>query len=161
MNFYNEIHHPTFTDFLLLRPSAVNHLPHSVECGSRWRTYGSSSGWSSDITDSALGEHFERKHFYLDIPVHDTCRLGDGLTTEECQAFTKAFSQTLISSEKSSLQSHCFDRTTVYRVTDFTLARYPPPAFPFQSVKTQPTTVFILLETHAVAAHTLRSTMQY
>lgn len=125
MNFYNEIHHPTFTDFLLLRPSAVNHLPHSVECGSRWRTYGSSSGWSSDITDSALGEHFERKHFYLDIPVHDTCRLGDGLTTEECQAFTKAFSQTLISSEKSSLQSHCFDRTTVYRVTDFTSCKVP------------------------------------
>ncbi|HDS1815285.1 YcaO-like family protein [Pseudomonas sp. GD03651] len=125
MNFYNEIHYPTFADFLLIRPSAVTHFPHSVECGSRWRTYGSSSGWSSDITDSALGEHFERKHFYLDIPVHDRNRLGDGLTAKECQAFIKAFSQTLISNEKSSLQSHCFDRTTVYRVTDFTSCKVP------------------------------------
>lgn len=125
MNTYNEIHHPTFADFLLIRPNAVRHLPHTVECGSHWRTYGSSSGWSSDIISSATGEHFERKHFYLDIPVHDTNRLADGLAPDECEAFTKAFSQTSLPGENSLLESHHFDRTTVYRVIDFTPCKVP------------------------------------
>ncbi|WP_060515808.1 YcaO-like family protein [Pseudomonas sp. NBRC 111132] len=125
MNIFNEIHYPEFSDFFLLRPSAVTHLPNSVECGTRWRTYGSSSGWSSDITDSALGEHFERKHFYLDIPVHDTNKLDIGLTTKEHKEFIQAFSQTLIPNKSSSLQSHHFDRTTAYRITDFTSCKIP------------------------------------
>jgi len=87
MNTYNEIHNPTFADFKLLRPSATLHFPHSIECGSRWQTFGSSSGWTTDIASSALGEHFERKHFYLDVPVHDTGTLDDGLTSQEYEDY--------------------------------------------------------------------------
>lgn len=125
MNIYNEIHQPTLPDFELIRPNAVTHLPHSVECGSRWRTYGSSSGWSTDVARCAIGEHFERKHFYLDIPVHDTNRLDDGLTPREFEEYAKAFSQTSISNTSTSLQSHLFDRTNVYRVTNFTRCKIP------------------------------------
>ncbi|MCO7516906.1 YcaO-like family protein [Pseudomonas guariconensis] len=125
MNIYNEIHTPAATDFELHRPGAVSHLPHSVECGSRWGTYGSSSGWSSEVINCAIGEQFERKHFYLDVPVHDTSKLDNGLTPEECDEFSKAFSQTSTNGHKTPLHSHLFDRTNVFRITDFTPCRIP------------------------------------
>ncbi|MFJ4066758.1 YcaO-like family protein [Pseudomonas sp. NPDC089996] len=125
MNIFNEVHHPSSPDFELLRPSAVTHLPHSVECGSRWQTYGSSSGWSAKVTDCARGEHFERKHFYLDIPVNDAEKLADGLSNQELNEFTEAFLQTSTCDSHTELQSHVFDRTTVYRVIDFTPCKVP------------------------------------
>ena len=125
MNTYNEIHNPTFADFKLLRPSATLHFPHSIECGSRWQTFGSSSGWTTDIASSALGEHFERKHFYLDVPVHDTGTLDDGLTSQEYDDFIKAFSQTKNHRTRADLASHVFDRTNVYRIVDFTRCKVP------------------------------------
>ncbi|MFJ4157628.1 YcaO-like family protein [Pseudomonas sp. NPDC089752] len=112
-------------DFLLLRPHAVNHMPHSVECGSRWRTYGSSSGWSADVMQPALGEHFERKHFYLDVPVHDNNKLDNSLTPKEYEEFAKAFSQTSATDIGIPLHLHSFDRTNAYRVTDFTQCNIP------------------------------------
>ncbi|WP_336335972.1 YcaO-like family protein [Pseudomonas putida] len=125
MNTYNEIHTLEFADFELHRPSAVSHFPHSVECGSRWQTYGSSSGWSSSVTSSAIGEQFERKHFYLDVPVHDRNKLGKGLTPDELEAFANAFSQTTMTDRKKPLNSHNFDRTNVYRITDLTKCAIP------------------------------------
>lgn len=125
MNIFSEIHHPSSVDFELLRPSAVRHLPHSVECGSRWHTYGSSSGWSADVTTRARGEHFERKHFYLDIPVNDTKKLADGLSAQEIVDFTDAFAQTSVYGTDIKLDSHFFDRTNVHRVIDFTSCKVP------------------------------------
>ncbi|WP_296234581.1 YcaO-like family protein [Pseudomonas sp. UBA4617] len=125
MNIYNEIHTLAFADFELHRPSAVSHFPHSVECGSRWHTYGSSSGWSASVTISAMGEQFERKHFYLDVPVHDRNKLGEGLTPDELEAFANAFLQTAMTGQKNDLHSHTFDRTHVYRITDLTRCAVP------------------------------------
>lgn len=125
MNFYNEIHTPSRGDFELLRPSAVTHIPHTVECGSRWRTYGSSSDWSSDVIKTAIGEHFERKHFYLDVPVHDTNTLDAGLTAEEHKAFIEALSQTAMNGGGNLLKHHRFDRTNVYRISDFSRCLIP------------------------------------
>ncbi|WP_409488636.1 YcaO-like family protein [Pseudomonas promysalinigenes] len=125
MNTFNEIHHPSSVDFELLRPSAVTDLPHSVECGSRWQTYGSSSGWSSEVIARARGEYFERKHFYLDIPVNDTNKLANGLSTEEVHEFTDAFTQTSVYGSDTRFHLHLFDRTAVYRITDFTTCKVP------------------------------------
>ena len=125
MNIYNEVHTLTFADFELHRPSAVTHFPHSVECGSRWHTYGSSSGWSSSVATSAMGEHFERKHFYLDVPIHDRNKLGEGLTPDEFGAFANAFSQTTMTDRKNCLHSHTFDRTHVYRISNLTRCAIP------------------------------------
>jgi len=125
MNIFNEIHHASSVDFELLRPSAIRHLPHSVECGSRWQTYGSSSGWSADVTACARGEHFERKHFYLDVPVNDSNKLSDGLSAFELNEFTEAFMQTSTHDSGTHIHSHIFDRTTVHRVSDFTTCNVP------------------------------------
>lgn len=125
MNIYNEIHSLARADFELHRPSAVTHFPHSVECGSRWHTYGSSSGWSASVATSAVGEHFERKHFYLDVPIHDRNKLGAGLTPDEIGALANAFSQTAMPDRKNCLHSHTFDRTHVYRVRDLTKCAIP------------------------------------
>lgn len=125
MNFYNEIHSPTTSDFERLRPSAVRHLPHSVECGSRWQTYGSSSGWSSAVYACAVGEQFERKHFYLDIPTHDKNLLEVGLSNRENREFVEAFSQTTNDSLHLDISSHHFSRTRVFRVSDLTQCLIP------------------------------------
>lgn len=125
MNTYNEIHNPAKIDFEFFRPNAVRHFPHSVECGSRWKTYGSSSGWSSDVIACATGEHFERKHFYLDIPVHDTNTLKTGLTEKEYWEFAKALAQTSVDGAYDLLHSHAIDRTDAYRISDLSKCRIP------------------------------------
>ena len=125
MNTYNEVHTLEFADFEFHRPSAVSHFPHSVECGSRWQTYGSSSGWSSSVVTSAMGEQFERKHFYLDVPVHDRNKLSEGLTPDELEVLANAFLQTTMTDRKNCLHSHTFDRTNVYRITNLTRCAIP------------------------------------
>lgn len=125
MNTYNEIHTPAFSDFEFLRPSAVSYLPHSMECGSRWETYGSSSGWTSDLTRSAGGEYFERKHFYLDVPVHATGTLSSTLNPEETTAFVNALVQTSSHLPSEEIYSHAFDLTNAYRISDFIPCKIP------------------------------------
>ncbi|MGJ7549063.1 YcaO-like family protein [Pseudomonas alloputida] len=125
MNNYSEIHSPGIADFELLRPSAVTYMPHSAEFGSRWSTYGSSSGWTSEVAATALGEHLERKHFYLDIPIHDTGPMGKTLTPEECKAFSKAFAQTSSQISIDTIENHAFDLTRAFRITDLTPCKIP------------------------------------
>ncbi|MFJ4348867.1 YcaO-like family protein [Pseudomonas sp. NPDC089401] len=125
MNNYNEVHNPGIADFVHLRPNAVTPMPHSVESGSRWRTYGSSSGWTSDVYAAALGEHFERKHFYLDVPIDDTAPLQKTLSPEECHSFVKAFSQTSIKTSVPAIAGHAFDLTRAFRIDNLTPCSVP------------------------------------
>lgn len=125
MNHYNEIHFQLLPDFEFHRPAAVKHLPHSVECGSRWRTNGSSAGWNSEVVKAATGEHLERKHFYLDIAVSDKNPISQGLYPNESAALTSALAQTARNSSKTEISSHLFDRTEVYRIVDLSRCSIP------------------------------------
>ncbi|HEK1684573.1 TPA: YcaO-like family protein [Pseudomonas putida] len=125
MNHFRDVHSPSFADFELLRPNAATHFPHSVECGSRWGTYGSSSSWSNTVISSAIGEQFERKHFYLDVPVHESGSLASVLTREECKSFIDAFTQTTSKNFYINLESHHFDLTRAYRLKDLTACKVP------------------------------------
>ncbi|WP_449431831.1 YcaO-like family protein [Pseudomonas putida] len=112
-------------DFKCDQPNAVAYLPHSMETGSRWETFGSSSGWKSNIIDSAHGEYLERKHFYFDIPVNDYNTLGTALMPKEVAEFTRAFRQTTSLKHPTTIESHHLDLTTAYRLTDFTKCKIP------------------------------------
>ncbi|MBV4491080.1 YcaO-like family protein [Pseudomonas oryzicola] len=125
MNTLNEVHTPNHADFVFHRPNAVAHFPHSIECATRWQTYGSSSGWSTVLANSALGEHFERKHFYLDIPTHKLSTLDLELTPEECDAFYTAFTQTSSTYTHDDLKTLQLSFTNAYRLTNFTACRIP------------------------------------
>ncbi|AQW69205.1 YcaO-like family protein [Pseudomonas parafulva] len=125
MNNYNEIHFQLLPDFEFHRPAAVKHLPHSVECGSRWRTNGSSAGWNSEVVKAANGKHLERKHFYLDIEVSDKNPISQGLYPNETAALTSALAQTAKENSKTEISSHRFDRTEVYRIVDLSRCSIP------------------------------------
>lgn len=125
MNHFNEIYSQSVPDFEFHRPAAVKHLPHAVECGSRWRTNGSSAGWNNEVIKTATGEHLERKHFYLDIKVSDKNRISQGLYPDETAALTLALAQTANDNSKTEIHSHLFDRTQVYRIVDLTRCSIP------------------------------------
>lgn len=125
MNHYNEISSQSLPDFEFHRPAAVKHLPHSVECGSRWRTNGSSAGWNNEVVKAATGEHLERKHFYLDIEVSDKNPISQGLYPNETTALAVALAQTAKDNSKTEILSHLFDRTEVYRIVDLSRCSIP------------------------------------
>lgn len=125
MNNYNEIHFPVRPDFQCSQPNAVKHFPHSVESGSRWSTYGSSSGWTSEIIKAAHGEYRERTHFYLDIAVAEKATLNSNLSLEEVSEFTKALAQTSINAPCNSIEEHSFDLTHAFRISDFSPCKIP------------------------------------
>ena len=108
-----------------MQPNAVRYLPHSIETGSRWQTYGSSSGWGTSIIDSALGEYAERKHFYLDVSSHRIGRLGSTLSRGEIAEFVNAFSQTSHGCSIASIEEHLFALAGAFRVKDFSPCDIP------------------------------------
>lgn len=127
MNFYNEIHSSSHPDFELYRPSAVAHFPHSVECGSRWQTYGSSSDWTVRVVQSAHGEQLERKHFFLDIASNGRGRLSSALNAEEADALANALLQTSKRADTNIdiLKAHEFELTRAFRVVNLTECAIP------------------------------------
>lgn len=125
MNMYNEFHHPIQPDFNYMQPSAVRYLPHSIETGSRWQTYGSSSGWETSIMDSALGEYAERKHFYLDVSSQKIGRLDSTLSQAETAEFVNAFSQTSQGWSVESIEEHLFSLVGAYRIKDLSPCDIP------------------------------------
>lgn len=125
MNVYNEFHHPIQPDFNYMQPNAVRYLPHSIESGSRWQTYGSSSGWGTSIMDSALGEYAERKHFYLDVSSHKIGRLDSTLSQAEIAEFVNAFSQTSQGCSIESIEEHLFSLVGAFRIKDFSPCDIP------------------------------------
>lgn len=154
MNSYREIHHPTQPDFQFIQPSAVNHLPHSFEEGSRWDTYGSSSGWTSDISKPAHGEYLERKHFYLDIPVHETNDLCSHLTEQEVNEFIKAFMQTS-TPPTPQIKNYKLNLTNAIRISDFTACKIPTACISLSPLEnTLDDHIYPLRDTCGCSAHT-------
>ena len=125
MNHFNSTFIPLEPDFQHTQPAALLHRPSSLEYGSRWNTFGSSSDWGSDLAGPALGEFLERRHFYLDVTPDATKPLGDVLRPAEVQQFMRAFAQTSITYNEHSFLEHHFSMSTVIRLEDFTTCHIP------------------------------------
>lgn len=155
MNNYNELHTPLEADFQFLLPSAIKSLPHSIEYGSRWDTYGSSSGWSYDTTQPAFGEYLERKHFYLDVPTHAREPLDETLTAEELAEFQYAFAQTGREAASPWKNNLPLELTRVIRIKDYSACKIPTACIKLSAcTSAHDNEIYPLRDTCGCSAHT-------
>lgn len=126
MKIHGEAPHTTYPDYLFCQPSALRTFPASVEIGNKWLVHGSGIGWDINTFSSALGEFFERRHFYLDIPEDHTDLLESSLTEIETNDFVKAFLQTSNrAASEGEIKSNQFQLTNAWRTKDWSPCRIP------------------------------------
>ncbi|SDG62233.1 YcaO-like family protein [Pseudomonas abietaniphila] len=112
--------------YLFHQPPCAKPFPHVVEVGDAWGKIGSGIGneCSSELT--ALGEYFERRHFYMEVSSDNRGRLADALGATESLAFKDAFLQTAQGmASPSELDEHIFALTTANRISDFSSCQIP------------------------------------
>jgi hypothetical protein len=126
MNILSHCANPALPGEIWLQPPCVFDFPFSVEVGDQWRTIGSGVGSSSTSIKTALGEYFERRHFYLEILHDSSSNLERCLTPIEVEKFIKAFSQTASpNTDLNDLASRQFNMNSVIRTSDFSECAIP------------------------------------
>ncbi|MFS0828159.1 YcaO-like family protein [Pseudomonas phoenicis] len=142
-------------DFSFLQSSALCTYPHSVESGSRWDTYGSSSGWGSNLWFSALGEYVERKHFYLEVLPDFCARLGEVLRAAEVVDLVNAFVQTSTHATRFRIMDAMFSMTAVCRMEDYSACHIPTALLSLTpTVQTMGDEFYPVRDTCGCSAHT-------
>jgi len=110
----------------LFQPALIRRQPSIVEIGDPWGRYGSGIGLGSMAAFSGMGEFYERRHFFTEVPSHRLGLLQETLSKKECSTFLKAFEQTLTPSvDSDSLNTHLFRKTRVKRLKDFSECEIP------------------------------------
>jgi hypothetical protein len=98
----------------------VSPFPHVAEIGDVWGKLGSGIGDESSAALSALGEYFERRHFYMEISPQIRSTLDECLSPRESALFQKAFAQTAkTKADVTHVDTHLFGMTKVARISDF------------------------------------------
>lgn len=126
MKLINAVQKPDLPGALLFQPAVMLTLPNSVEVSDSLSVNGSGIGGGSDSIKSALGEYFERRHFYREIISKKRGCLGESLTEHEVCIFAIAFAQTaskIISIEE--IEKYKFVLSEVIRASDFTTCYIP------------------------------------
>lgn len=110
----------------LLQPALLRHQPNVVEIGDYWGRYGSGIGLGNSAGLAGLGEYYERRHFFSEVSSHRTALLHETLEPREMLDFSAAFQQTMVTSEEpEALAKHCFNKTAVKRLSDFSDCEIP------------------------------------
>lgn len=126
MILYNPNYYSTLPGALICQPACLLSFPPSVEVEDPWFNGGSGIGSGSSSLKSALGEYFERRHFYMEVMSDTVGAIHHSLTKKEAEKFVFAFSQTNNSKLTSTqLFYHDFNLTKVYRITDFSFCHIP------------------------------------
>lgn len=94
MKFFNAMHKPDLPGTLLFQPAGFLTLPHSVEVSDSLSVNGSGVGGGSNSIKTALGEYFERRHFYREVVSIKRECLDASLAKHEVRSFARAFVQT-------------------------------------------------------------------
>lgn len=110
---------------LYFQPSCINSLPQNVEITNPWCKGGAGIGDEISAPHSALGEFFERRHFYLEIFPEKRATLADVLMPSEVETFIFAFDQTKQATYDKPLSHHCFGLTQATRISDLTRCYIP------------------------------------
>lgn len=117
---------PTFPSRLHWQPACTQGFPFVTEISDAWSVVGSGIGSGSNSLKTAMGEYFERKHFYTDIMVDIKNTLDYSLNPNEVDYFTVAFAQTsLLQHSSDTLQSHTYNLTKTLRVSSLTECYIP------------------------------------
>lgn len=126
MNLFNLMGQPNLPGILVFQPSGLLDFPSSVEVTDRWANVGSGVGSGSNSIKTALGEYYERRHFYKEVISNGKGVLSDFLASDEVDSFTKVFLQT--SSKKTFSEeviTHNFMVAPAIRVSDFSVCHIP------------------------------------
>lgn len=126
MNLFNLMGKPGLPNIVAFQPAGLLGFPNSVEVTDRWSNTGSGVGGGANSIRTALGEYFERRHFYKEIVSKDCALLSEFLREDEVDCFVKVFLQT--SSRKISsrgVKNHRFEMSKVVRVSDFSTCYIP------------------------------------
>lgn len=126
MRLINSMQKPDLPGTLLFQPAAMLTLPNSVEVSDALSVNGGGVGGGSNSIRTALGEYFERRHFYREVISRRRGRLDGSLQRREVRGFAEAFVQTASNSVSvKELMSHTFALTEVVRSSDFTKCLIP------------------------------------
>ncbi|MBN2990886.1 YcaO-like family protein [Pseudomonas cedrina subsp. fulgida] len=120
------MHKPDLPGTLLFQPACILTLPNSVEVSDSLAVNGSGVGGGSNSIKTALGEYFERRHFYREVISVRRGRLSESLIEREVFSFAKAFGQT--ASKKIStaeIERYEFAMSEVVRASDFSKCLIP------------------------------------
>jgi ribosomal protein S12 methylthiotransferase accessory factor YcaO len=126
MKIINSMQKPDLPGTLLLQPAGLLALPNAAEVSDVLSVNGSGVGGGSNSIKTALGEYFERRHFYREILSKKKGVLGEFLTDTEVASFTGAFRQTASSRISiEALEAHRFTLSQVVRTLDFSTCFIP------------------------------------
>ena len=126
MILYNSSYYSTLPGALICQPACLQSLPSSVEVEDPWLNGGSGIGNGSSSIKTALGEYFERRHFYMEVKPDVVGGINHSLTNLESGKFIYAFSQTNESNLTSvQLARHSYNLTEVLRVSNFSYCHIP------------------------------------
>ncbi|MDD2102400.1 YcaO-like family protein [Pseudomonas putida] len=122
----NSSHYSILPGTLICQPSCVLSFPSSVEVEDSWLNGGSGVGDGSSSIKAAIGEYFERRHFYMEVMPNVVGNINHSLTSVEAEKFVFAFSQTNDNDLTSAqLFSHSYNLTKVSRTSDFSICHIP------------------------------------
>jgi len=123
---YNSSYYSSLPGALICQPACLLSLPFSVEVEDPWLNGGSGIGSGSSSIKTALGEYFERRHFYMEVKSDVVGDINHSLTRLEAGKFIYAFSQTNEGDLTSAqLAKHSYNLTEVLRVSDFSCCHIP------------------------------------
>lgn len=126
MNIFNKSEISTLPTTIVYQPACLTSLPMSAETSDIWSNGGSGIGTGSDAVRSAIGEYFERRHFYMEVVPDAIGTLDVSLTATEQESFMKAFHQTRDESNSpKNINDHHFNLSEVYRACDWTSCMAP------------------------------------
>lgn len=126
MKLINAMNKPDLPGTVLFQPACILTLPHSVEVSDAFSVNGSGIGGGSNSIKTALGEYFERRHFYREVVSIKRGCLGETLADHEICSFSKALVQT--ASKKTScaeVEGYEFFLSEVVRASDFSKCFIP------------------------------------
>ncbi|MGJ7518477.1 YcaO-like family protein [Pseudomonas baetica] len=126
MNIINQSTSPFLPNDMWIQPPSILDFPFIVEVGDQRLTVGSGIGNGSGSARTALGEYFERNHFYFDILPECSSNLQESLSPTEVEKFVKAFSQTASTeTDLRNLTHRQLNMSSVVRISDFSACTIP------------------------------------
>ncbi|WP_285431044.1 YcaO-like family protein [Pseudomonas sp. fls2-241-R2A-110] len=125
MNFYNTKNTSALPSKCVLQPAGVSHFPPSVEITDQWNNGGSGIS-NANASHAALGEYFERRHFYMEVFPERSGVLETALSPTEVEKFVRAFRQTADRAIiDKDIRQHTFSLSKAYRCEDFSACYIP------------------------------------
>lgn len=137
MNIYSR-EHQVISARLTYQPANLSNFPSSVEISDAWNQGGSGVGNGTRALRSAVGEFYERRHFYRDVVPDLTGGLDYSLEKVEISKFIQAFTQTHKQNVvQPNLTSHQYNLSQVFRASNLSSCHIPTACIALSTTRTE------------------------